>query len=117
MIWICLVLGSIGLGWLLGNGDAAANLRVAATDAPTTLLTALLGWTLGFYERDRVRRGRTYASPTVAYLGKALLFASLAAAAAWTLSPVDVPALRPRIFALGVAAGTALWLGNLPSRL
>jgi len=117
MIWICLVLGSVGLGWLLGNGDAAANLRAAGADAPASLLTALLGVTLGLCGRDRVRLGRTYASPTAAYLGKALLFVSLAAVAAWTLSPVDAPALRPRTFAVGIAAGTALWLGNLPSRL
>jgi len=117
MIWICLVLGSVGLGWLLGSGDAAANLRAAAGDAPGALLTALLGVTLGLCGRDRVRVGRTYASPTLAYLGKALLFVSLAAVAAWTLSPVDAPAFRPRTFAVGVAAGTALWMGNLPSRL
>ena len=117
MIWIALVLVSVGLGWLLGTGDAAGNLQASMADAPRSLLTALLGLPLGLYGRDRVRSGRTYASPTLAYLGKALLFMSLAAVAAGSLSPLDGPAFHPRYVAVGVAAGMALWLGNLPPRL
>lgn len=117
MMWLAIVLGAVGAGWLLGHGDAAANARAAALAAPESLLTAMLGVTVGLYGRDRIRLRRTYASPTLAYLGKVCVFASLAPAAAWTLAPVDwTPSCLP-LFAAGVAAGTAVWLGNLPSRL
>ena len=117
MIWIAVVLGSIGAGWLLGRGDAASNLRSATESAPVDLLAAMLGVTTGLYDRERIRLRRTYASPSLAYAGKLLLFASLSAAAAWTLSPLDWPASLLHGFAAGVAAGACLWIGNLPAKL
>jgi hypothetical protein len=117
MIWIAVVLGSIGAGWLLGHGDAASNLRAASASAAVHLLTASLGVTIGLYGRDRIRLRRTYASPTLAYLGKALLFASLSAAAAMIFSPLDWPPSSLHLSAGGCALGAALWLGNLPTRL
>jgi hypothetical protein len=117
MIWLVAVLGSVGAGWLAGHGDAAANARAAAASAPADLMAAMLGVTLGLYGRDRVRLHRTYASPTLAYLGKALLFAFLSPAAAWTLAPVAWPPSCLHLFAAGCGAGAGIWLGNLPSRL
>jgi hypothetical protein len=117
MIWLVLVLGSVGAGWMLGRGDAAANFRLAAACAPESLLTVTLGASIGLYGRDRIRLRRTYASPTAAYLGKALFFAALAPAAAWILAPLGWPASSLPLCAAGCGAGAALWIGNLPSRL
>ncbi len=117
MIWIALVSCAVGAGWLLGHGDAAANVRAAAAAAPADLLVVLQGVTLGLCGRDRVRLRRTYASPTLAYLGKVLGFAGLGAAAAFALSPVAWPAGALDASAGALASGAALWLSNLPARL
>jgi len=117
MIWLAAVLASVGAGWLLGHGDAAANARAAVESAPQNLLTAILGLTTGLYARERIRLRRTYASPTLAYLGKLLVFASLAPATAWVFAPLSWPSSCLHLFSAGVAAGALIWLGNLPSRL
>jgi hypothetical protein len=117
MIWLVAVLGAVGAGWLLGRGDASLNMNAAAASAPVHLLTASLGVTFGLYGRDCIRLRRTYASPTLAYTGKLLFFASLAPAAAVILSPVAWPVSSLHFSSAGCALGTALWLGNLPTRL
>lgn len=117
MIWLVLVLGSVGAGWLFGRGDLDINLRAAAASAPVHVLTATLGLGFGLYGRDRVRLRRTYASPTLAYLGKLLFFVSISTAALLILSPVAWPLLSLHLPAGGCALGAALWLGNLPTRL
>ncbi len=117
MIWLVLVLGSVGAGWLFGRGEAHLNMSAAAASAPVHLLTATLGIGFGLYGRDRIRLRRTYASPTLAYLGKAFFFASLCPAATLTLSPVAWPIGFLHLSASGCALGAALWLGNLPTRL
>ncbi|HZE97671.1 MAG TPA: hypothetical protein VE981_11640 [Planctomycetota bacterium] len=117
MIWLLLILCSVAAGWLLGRGDAAANAAVAASIAPETLLIGLMGVTVGLFSRDRIRLRRTYASPTLAYLGKGILFASLSAAATFLLSPVSWSPSCLFLVSAGAAAGTGTWLGNLPSRL
>lgn len=117
MIWLALLLGSVGAGWLLGHGDAAANLRSGMAIAPACGLIALMGVTIGLYGRDRIRLRRSYASPSLAYLGKTLLFGSLSPMAAWLFAPVAWPPDVLKALAAGCAAGIAVWLGNLPSRL
>ncbi len=117
MIWLAMILGSVGLGWLLGGGDASENVRSAAAGLPVNLLGLLLGFTIGLYRRERIRLRRTYASPTVAYLGKALLFASAAASVTAVASPVAWPAIVLPATVGAAAVGTAFWVGNLPSRL
>jgi hypothetical protein len=117
MIWLAVLLGSVGAGWLLGRGDAAANFRAASTSAPEHLLLALLGVTLGWYGRDRVRLRKAYSSPSLAHAGKVLFVASLSPALTWIVAPVDWPASWLSIFAAGCAGGAALWIGNLPTRL
>ena len=117
MIWAAVVLGSVGLGWLLGHGDAAANLRAASMSAPEPLLLTVLGVTLGLYGRDRTRLRKSYASPSLAFAGKFLFVAFLAPAATFVLAPVDWPAAWLHGFAAGCAGGAALWVGNLPPRL
>ncbi len=117
MIWLAIVLASVGAGWLLGRGDAACNAQRAVASAPQDLLTAMLGLTVGLYGRDRIRLRQSYASPSLSYTGKVLLFLSLSPALAWTLSPLEWPALWLHFFAGGVAAGAALWMGNLPPKL
>ena len=113
MIWLVLVLGFVGAGWLFGRGEL--DLHRAA--APVHLLTAMLGLGFGLYGRDRIRLRRTYASPTLADAGKALFFASLSPAAAFVLSPIDWPTSVLHLSAVGCALGAAIWLGNLPARL
>jgi len=117
MIWLVGIILSVSAGWLFGHGDVAAHPVLARASAPADGLTLLLGVTLGFYGRDRVRLRRTYASPSVSYAAKALFFASLAAAATWVCSPVGWPPSCLHVFAAAGAAGAALWLGNLPPRL
>lgn len=117
MIWIALVLGSLGAGWLLGTGDAGRNLRSAGAGLPEHLLTALLGFTGGLYARERIRLHRTHASPTLAYVGKLILFGAAAASAAAVFTPVSWPSSALSLFAVAGAAGLFIWLGNLPSRL
>ena len=117
MIWLVIVAISVAAGWLLGQGDAATHLQAAIAAAPAGGLALLLGVTLGFYGRDRVRLRRTYASPSLAYLGKLLLFASLAASTAWVLAPLAWPRSCLHYFAAAGAAGAAVWVGNLPPRL
>ena len=117
MIWMAIVLLSVGAGWLLGHGDAAANLRVAKQVALVDLLGFLLGANLGLINRDRVRLRRTYSSPALAFLGKLGVFASFAVAATFVLSPVAWPPAMVHASAAGGAAGACLWLGNLPLKL
>lgn len=117
MMWITLIPAAVLAGWILGHGDAASNFRQAESDAFPAAAVALLGVTLGLYGRDRVRLRRAYASPTLSFLGKRGALAAAALAATYALAPVAWP---PDWF-LGLAAlfalGTAVWLGNLPSRL
>ena|SRR5436190_1872877 len=117
MIWAVVVLGSVAAGWLLGRGDAAANLHAAAESASPSLLLALLGVTVGLYGRDRIRLRKSYASPSLGYSGKLLFVAAFAPAATFVLAPVDWPVTWLPGFAAGCAGGAALWLGNLPLRL
>jgi hypothetical protein len=117
MIWIVLVLASVVAGWLLGRGDAAANVQAAAETAPQPLLLCLLGAFLGLYGRDRIRLRRAFPSPSFAYAGKFLFVASLAPAVTFVLAPVDWPVSWLPGFAAGCAGGAALWVGNLPLRL
>jgi hypothetical protein len=117
MIWIALILGSVSLGWLLGEGVLYENFRLAANGLPCYLSGLFLGFTIGLYCRERIRRRRTYASPTMAYIGKGLLFSAIAVAATATASPVAWPPIFLPIAAAVAAAGSSLWIGNLPSRL
>jgi hypothetical protein len=117
MIWLAAALASVGAGWLLGHGDAAANARIAADSAPADLLGSMLGVTLGLYGRDRIRLRRTYASPALAYVGKLILFASLSGVATFVLSPVAWDFSLVHGFTAAAAAGLFVWLGNLPVRL
>lgn len=117
MIWIVAFAAAVGSGWLLGHGDAAANARAAAAAAPADLLGAMLGVTLGFYGRDRIRLRRTYASPALAYLGKRLFLGAAVAAAVFVLSPVAWPPGCLDAFAAAGALGGAVWIGNLPVKL
>jgi hypothetical protein len=117
MIWIPWIAAAVGAGWLFGRGDAAENFRRLEESALREGLLALLGVTGGMCLRDRVRLGRTYASPTAAYLGKALFMAALGGAAAYAFSPVAWPARFLDALAAAAALGSALWLGNLPRRL
>lgn len=117
MIWLVIVLGSVAAGRLLGQGDAAANVRTASSLAPELLLLTVLGLTLGLYGRDRIRLRKSYASPSLAYTGKFCLVAFLSPAATFVLAPVDWPASWLHGFAAGCGAGAALWIGNLPPRL
>jgi hypothetical protein len=117
MIWLVLVAAAVGAGWLLGHGDAAANVRAAAAAAPRDLLVVLQGVTLGWCGRDRIRLRRTYASPTLAYLGKLLGFAGLAGAATFAASPVAWGPAWLDAFAASTALGAGVWIGNLPARL
>ena len=117
MIWLILVLGSVGAGRLLGQGSAAANFQAASNLAPELLLMNLLGVVLGLYGRDRTRLRRSYASPSLAYGGKFCLVAFLAPATTFVLSPVDWPVWWLHGFAAGCAVGATLWIGNLPPRL
>jgi len=113
MIWLVLVLGSVGAGWLFGRGELDLHRSVA----PVHLLTATLGLGFGLYGRDRIRLRRTYASPSLAYAGKALFFASLSPAAAYILSPIAWPVSVLHLSAVGCALGAAIYLGNLPTKL
>jgi hypothetical protein len=117
VIWIPWIAAAVGAGWLLGGGDAAENLRRLEEAGGREGLLALLGVTAGLCLRDRVRLGRTYASPTLAYVGKALFMAAAGGAATYAFSPVAWPAAVPDALAGAAALGLALWLGNLPRRL
>jgi hypothetical protein len=117
VIWLVAGVASVATGWLLGRGDAAANWSAASAGALADALLTGLGVTLGLYGRDRIRLRRTYASPAAAYLGKRFTFAALAAAATFTLSPVDWPPESMHAFAAAAAAGATAWVGNLPPKL
>jgi len=117
MKWVLLAAASVASGWLLGEGDAAANWRAAEARGPAGLLGLVLGVAVGLYGRDRVRLRRTYASPSLAWLGKRLLVAALSAAATFALSPVGWPPESLHAFSAAAAAGAAAWVGNLPPRL
>ena len=117
MIWLVGIVLCVGVGWLFGQGDVTVHPGIARASAPADGLTLLLGVTLGFYGRDRVRLRRTYASPSASYAAKAIFFASLAAAATWVCSPVSWPPSCLHVFAATGAAGSAIWLGNLPPKL
>lgn len=117
VIWIALFAASVGAGWLLGKGDAAANGRAAILSGPAVLLVLLLGLTGGLCAWDRVRLRRTYASPTLAYLGKRLLLGALAAGGTFALSPVGWGPACLHAFAVAGALGALTWMGNLPAKL
>lgn len=117
MIWLVLLLGAIGSGWLLGRGDLEANLLAAREAAGADLAGLLLGLTLGRMGRDRVRLRRTYASPTLAHVAKSVFFLSLGLSATFVLSPVAWNLSWHHAGVAGAAAGLCLWLGNLPFRM
>ena len=117
MIWLAVVLGSIAAGWVMGHGNAAANLRAASDLAPELLLVALVGLNLGLYGRDRTRLHRAHASPSLAQLGKLGVVGFLSPAATFVFAPVDWPASWLHGFAAGGAAALAIWIGNWPPRL
>jgi hypothetical protein len=117
VIWIALTGASVAAGWLLGRGDAAANLQAVREGAPVWSLVLLLGLVAGGYGRDRIRLRRSYASPTRGWLGKMLCGAGLLPGIVFAASPVDWSAgALPGLAALA-AAGLAVWLGNLPEKL
>ena len=117
MIWLVFAGAAVAGGWLLGDGDAAANLRAARAVAEVDLVGASLGLTMGLLLRERIRLRRAYASPTRSFAGKRLAQASVVAAAIFALSPVDWPAGCLHGFAAAAGAGLALWSGNLPVKL
>ena len=117
MIWIAAAIASVGAGWLLGGGDASVNGRTFAEMSSQAFLVSLLGVTVGLCVRDRVRLGHGYASPTLGWLGKRLLLASLCGAATFALSPVAWPSGCVPAFAAATALGGLTWLGNLPTKL
>lgn len=117
MIWMALVLASVGAGWLFGRGDATANLQAAAESFSQPILLALLGVTGGLYGRDRIRLRRSWPSPSLAYAGKLVFAAALAPAATFLFAPVDWPLTWLSGFAAGCGGGLGLWLSNLPLRL
>lgn len=117
MTGIVLAAAAVAAGWLLGEGDAAANLRAARAVAAPDLLGASLGLTVGLLLRERLRFRRGYASPTRSYAGKRLAQAALVAALTFALSPVAWPAPCLHAFAAAAAAGLALWSANLPVKL
>jgi len=117
MIWVVVVLGSVGTGWLLGLVDVVANARYATESAPQHLLTVMLGITIGLYERDRVRLRQAYSSPSMAWIGKVLLFASLSLGCACSFSPLDWPTTCLQASVAVGSVGIPSWVGNLPPRL
>ena len=117
MIWLVIVLASVSAGWLLGHGDAAANLRTAAPSASADLLILLLGATTGIFGRDRLRRRLTHASPTLGHLGKLVLCAGVAGAATFLLTPVAWLLAGLHATAVAGAHGLRAWLANLPLKL
>ncbi len=117
MIWIAIALASVSAGWVFGHGDSASNARAAFDRAPTGVLTLTLGVTFGLYARGALRHRRGFSSPTLAYGGKLVFFASMSAAASWTLSPLAWPPESLHVCCAGGALGAGLWIGNLPTRL
>lgn len=117
MIWLFIVPAAVGSGWLLGHGDAAANLRVVMEAGTPTALLMLQGVTLGLCGRDRVRLRRAFSSPTLAWLGKRLCLGCLTVGITYAMAPV---AWAPSVFTscvIGSAIGGMVWLGNLPVKL
>lgn len=117
MIWLVIAGASVAAGWLLGSGDAEANLRAARAGAAADLLGASLGFSLGLLLRERIRLRRTYASPTLSYLGKRLFLAAAVAALVFAASPVAWPPSCLHALAAAGAAGLSCWSANLPVKL
>jgi hypothetical protein len=117
MIWIVVAGASVAAGWLFGHGDAAVNLATVRTWAPADLLGASSGLSVGLLLRERIRLRRTYASPSLSYVGKRLALAAGVAAATFAASPVAWPPGCLHGLAAAAAAGLALWSSNLPVRL
>jgi hypothetical protein len=117
VIWLVIAGAAVAGGWLLGEGDAAANWRTARAAAAADLVGASLGLSVGLLLRERIRLRRAYASPTRSYGGKRVAQAAAVAAAVFALSPVDWPPACLHAFAAAAGAGLALWSGNLPVKL
>lgn len=117
MIWLVIAAASVAGGWLLGDGDAASNLRAARSVAAADLLGASLGISVGLLLRERVRLRKTHASPSLSYLGKRLFLAAAVAAVTFAASPVAWPPTCLHGLAAAGAAGLALWSANLPVKL
>jgi len=117
MIWLVIVLASVGSGWMFGHGDAVVNFHAAGESAVADGLGALLGAALGLFSRDRIRRHLTFASPTRAYTGKLLLFAAVSGASTFVMSPVGWPSSVFHACIALIATGLWMWIGNLPVRL
>ena len=117
MTWLVLAGAAVAAGWLLGDGDAAENLRAARSRAAVDLLGAAFGLSLGLLARERIRLRRGHASPTVSYAGKRVFLAGAVAACVFAFAPVAWSPECLHAFAALGAAGLALWSGNLPIKL
>lgn len=96
---------------------AQVHSQVAAHAIPVLLLALVSGTLLGATLRERIRYGSGYASPTVAFVAKRLLIASLGYFLVWALSPI--PGAYGTIYlppAVGFV-GAAFYAANLPVRL
>jgi hypothetical protein len=91
--------------------------RVAARFLPILLLTLLSGGILGATLRERIRHGSGYASPTLAFVSKRLLVASLGYFLVWSLSPI--PGAYGTLYVAPAAGFVAMafYAANLPVRL
>ena len=96
---------------------AQIHSRVAAHALPVLLLALVSGTLLGATLRERIRYGSGYASPTVAFVAKRLLIASLGYFLVWALSPI--PGAYGTVYLPPVAGfvEAAFYAANLPIRL
>ncbi|GEM_PF-6567612 len=91
----------------------AERMRWARSFAPGAGAVAATALFLGLHRR---RRGGP-ASPTLAWIAKRLALAAAGFGAAWTLTPLSLPAWS--LYAAGGIAAVAMgtWLAHLPARI
>ena len=98
-------------------GIAMIHWGVTLELAPVGFLVLLSAGVLGLARRERVREGRSFASPTRSYLGKHLLVAGLAFITGFAGSPFPAPYWALWVSVFAGALGVFAYVANLPAKL
>jgi hypothetical protein len=96
-----------------------ASVHAEILSASLPVLAAAIGAAvaLGLARRERLRSGESFASPTVAYLGKHLAVAGAVSLASYALVPWPLPPAALWWGGGGAATGAFLFVSNLPLKV
>ncbi len=123
LVWSLLLLTAALAAWGTWPAGEPARERLLVQRGQLARLVPLLGGLLalgaliGLRRREHVRRGDGYSSPMIAWIGKRVFLAGACAIALFASSPLAVDPAWILAAGVAIAAGSAAYAGNLPTRL